>query len=440
MGQISSPTKTSLHTKTRSPTKLRKSRNPSMSRMESKIESSAADFFEEYCNDSFQNKLVDAMNILLKKMENSNDDKEKAFFEQVKKNISDIAKPFLSYDNNKLTLIKKGGGKKDEKENKRLAICEKVNNERPNSLALINRQIASIEEEINSADESNRAQLRRDLGELLWLRERTEQSQLLQRLVERRENWNMGGDVCNRALELIFSGGAAYMSYLVITLIQGAASLVTGAAGGLITLLCVSVLQSISSVVNGVTTRLPGFLGGGPVMRSGRDIINNIINNLNDILMDTPETGHIIQRLNDLGYTTNIIAFMILFIFFMIILHFVRICMTANSFSIGWTGFSVARGPTNNDLQLLTDRPPPEMLANRNVSNVPETTTDQLDDKSPPSDGGGKRSKRKTKKIKKKKTRNRNRKNKRRSKKLQKNKRRSKNRKQSKKKKRKAKK
>jgi hypothetical protein len=431
MGQISP------HEKTKSPTKSRKPSNKikprkSMSRMKSKTKSSAVNFFKKYCNDSFQNNLVDAMNILLNKMENSNDKKEKAFLEKVKKNISDIAKPFLSYDNNKLTLIKKGGGKNDEKENDK-GIDERtgviVSTDDP--VESINRLMAGIERAIQTAiaegDESNRDQLLRHFGRLSERRIRIENAMLFGRIVKRREDWNMGGDVCNRGLELIFSGGAAYMSYLVITLIQGAAGLVTGAAGGLITLLCISILQSISSVVNGVTTRLPGFLGGGEVMDSGSKIINNIIKNLNDILRETPETARIIQRLNDLGYTTNMIAFMILFIFFMIILHFVRICMTANSFSIGWTGFSVGQGPTNNDLQLLADRSQ-DMLDNRNVSNVPETTTDQLkDDKSRSGDGKGKRSKRKTKKIKKKKTRNRNRKSKR-------NKKR-KNRKQSKKKK-----
>ena len=436
MGQISRHNK-----KTKLPTKSRKSSNKIKSRKQSmsRIKSSAANFFKKYCNDSFQNKLVDAMNILLNKMENSNDEKEKAFLEQVKKNISDIAKPFLSYDNNKLTLIKKGGGENDEKENdekeneKRVVVCNNLVREGHNSLELIRRQIRQLNDQLNNErNESNRQYLLHNLIQLTSLEASLIQRQQALNIVEDRESWNRRRYACNQATQLIFTGGAAYMSYLVITLIQGAAGLVTGAAGGLITLLCISILQSISSVVNGVTTRLPGFLGGGEVMDSGRNIINNIMNNLNDILRETPETARIIQRLNDLGYTTNMIAFMILFIFFMIILHFVRIFMTANSFSIGWTGVRVEQIENLQDPLLSIDyshqnRLPPN-VRERNVHehNVFETTDRLKDDEPQSSDGKGKRSKRKTKKIKKKKTRNSKRNKKRKNRKQSKKKRKAK--------------
>lgn len=389
---------------------------------------SAINFFGKYCSSTFQNNLVDAMNILLVKMKKSKNKKEKDFLNKIENNFSEIAKPFLFYDkkSNKLTITKKGGADGDEEEKK----CPTTtgNNavsliQETTGLQAIQQQITLVNQQLSEARSQNNQQLVNtllpQLEQLSMIEIMTRQRQQGLTLVQSEQNWRRAGDICNRVTQLTFTGLAGYLAYLVITLVQGAAGLVTGAAGGLLMLLCISIVQSISSVVNGVTTSLPGWLGGGEVMDSGRDIVGNITSSINQILTETPETNNIIVKMQDLGYTTNMIAFMILFVLFMVIMHFVRIFMTAQYFAVGITGISV--GQTRAPSQLVGPQYPPLLSTNSqgptSSTSLPSSSRPMLSNTSEnqESKGGRKKTrKRRYKKINTRKHKKRKRKNKKR--------------------------
>ena len=245
----------------------------------------------------------------------------------------------------------------------------------------IQQQIARVNQELSSVQpDSERARsLVEQLQTLSMIETMARQRQQAIDIVNRRENWNMAGDVCNRLTQMVFTGLSGYLAYLVLALIKNSGSLITGAASGLLTLFVIIIFDTISKIVNGISGTVPTWLGGGNYMSSGRSIVEDMTFSLNEGIESTPELNNILIQLRDLGYTTNIIAFIILFIIFNIIAHISRIFMTSTQFSIGFTGLSVSQvqreqqdlpeleTPTASSLQQQAV-PPSATLENSNQS------------------------------------------------------------------------
>ena len=333
-------------------------------------------FYNKYCNIKVQQNLVDAMNILIKDMAKSKNKNELSFVESLTENSEML--PFLTLNKNTLSMTMKGGADGDESDgdeaddgeykcadNNIVSVVRNTPRVTTTGIQAITKQIEQVDKLLTKArDENNQEMinsLMSQLQTLSMIETTARQRQQAIDIVNRRENWNMAGDVCNRVTQLVFTGLSGYLSYLVLNLIQNAGSLITGAAGGLLSLFVIIIIDIISKTVNGVTNKLPKILGGGNYMASGRDIVTNMTNAMTDAMREgineTPELNAIVSKLNKLGYTSNIIAFIILFIFFNIISHISRIFMTSNQFSIGLTGISFGQIRTQQsllDLQVPT--------------------------------------------------------------------------------------
>jgi len=333
------------------------SSSPSLDSPSSNISNSKSqgklNFYEKYCNDKVQQNLVNAMNILLAKMAKSKNENEQAFLESLKDNANMLPFLTLNKNTNKLSITMTGGADGDDEPNSNESKCANSNvvsvvrNTPPvntTGLNAIQQQITRVNTALSQVQpgSAEATSLVNQLQNLSMIETMARQRQQAIDIVQTRENWNMLGDVCSRLTQLVFTGLSGYLAYLVLALIQNAGSLITGAAGGLLSLFVIIIIDTIGSVVNGVSGSMPSWLGGGNLMAPGRQIVGNMVDSLNQGIEDTPELNNIMIQLRELGYTSNIIAFIILFILFNIIAHIARIFMTSNQFSIGFTGLSVS--------------------------------------------------------------------------------------------------
>ena len=337
-------------------------------------------FYNKYCNNKVQQNLVDAMNILIDNMINSKNKNEKKFVESLKKNSKML--PFLSFNKNtnKISMMMNGGADGDETpENESKCrnsnVVSVVRNSPPvttTGIQAIQEQITLVNQQLITARSQNDQEtvnlLIGQLQNLSMIETMARQRQQTIDIVNRRENWNMAGDLCNRITQAVFTGLSGYLAYLILSLVNNAGTLITSGAGGLIMLFCIIIVDAVSKIVNGVSSTVPSWLGGGSIMGSGRDIVTNITSSMNQGIQDTPELNNIIVKLNELGYTTNIIAWIILFLLFNVIAHISRIFMTSNQFTIGFTGISLSR--TQNQ-QMLSEVTPTNTLTSTQTTPTP---------------------------------------------------------------------
>lgn len=349
-----------------------------------KYETEKKNFYDKYCNIKVQQNLVNAMNYLINEMAASKNDNEKSFLNSLKEKSDMLPFLTLNKNTNTLSMTMKGGADGDESDvdeaddgeykcadNNIVSVVRNTPPVTTTGIEAITQQIRQVDELLTKArDENNQEMinsLMSQLQTLSMIETTARQRQQAIDIVNRRENWNMAGDVCNRVTQLVFTGLSGYLSYLVLNLIQNAGSLITGAAGGLLSLFVIIIIDTISKTVNGVTSKVPNWLGGGNYMASGREIVTNMTNAMNTGIDETPELNAIVSKLNELGYTSNIIAFIILFIFFNIIAHISRIFMTSNQFSIGLTGISFGQIRTQ---QSLLDLQVPTTQGTNSIGNV----------------------------------------------------------------------
>ena len=370
-------------------------------------------FFKKYCNGAFQSKLLEGMNELIRNMAEDTNENENDFVKNLGTHLKKIK--FLTFKNNKIELKKeksqKGGDpddddKKEVCENTGQIITSMPPSNETNPLSILTQQMNALSTQLTNyrirpdANQSVIMNLQNQLTNMAMAIEAVRQRQHAISIVRNRAAWQRIGDVCNILLQLTFTGLAGYLSYLVVTVVQGAATFITTGATGIFMLFCISIFQIFISLINGVGTRIPGWMGGGDIVTmSGRDLAYNITSTISREITETPELNDSISRLQELGYTTKMIAFMILFVMFMIITHIIRIFMTARQFSVGWTGISVGDG--RQPLQNISTPIQAPQLTNRNTQDQQSNTNLQL----PDINGGKKRKrKRKTKKKNKKKT------------------------------------
>lgn len=366
-------------------------------------------FFKKYCNSDFQSKLLDGMNALISDMKNGKNKKEKQFVNNLGNNLKKIK--FLTFENNKIKIKKenhqKGGSTDDEKicKNTGEIVTSMPPSNETNTLSILQRQMEQLSNELSTyrvrpdADQSQVAARQNQLTHMAMAIEAVRQRQQAIDIVQNRENWSRTSDICNSLLSLTFTGLAGYLSYLVVTLFEGAATFITTGATGIFMLFCISIFQVFISIINGVGTRIPSWMGGGDIVNmTGRELAYNITSTISNGITETPELNDSISRLQELGYTTKMIAFMILFVMFMIITHIIRIFMTARQFSVGWTGISVGDG--RQPLQNISTPVQVPQLTNSNTQDEQSNTNLELRD----INGGYKKKnkKKKTKKNKKK--------------------------------------
>lgn len=360
-------------------------------------------FYKKYCNNKVQKNLVDAMNILMNNMANSKNKNEQLFVKSLKKNSNMLPFLNLNKETNTLSMNMIGGAGEEKCANSN--VVSVVRNTPPvttTGIQAIQEQITQVNQQLTLARNENNQEmiqsLMNQLQNLSMIETTARQRQQAIDIVNRRENWNMVGDICNRVTQLVFTGLSGYLSYLILNLVQNAGSLITGAASGLLSLFAIIIIDSISKVVNGISSSIPRMLGGGSLMGSGREIVEEITDSLNEGITGTPELNSIIIQLNELGYTTNIIAFIILFILFNIIAHMARIFITSNQFSIGFTGISVGQVQTQQAipaLQTPPTLPPSPPTSTQTIQNIQETPA--LENESKEVNGGYKSRKRRRK-------------------------------------------
>lgn len=379
-------------------------------------------FYNKFCNTKVQQNLVDAMSILLKKMAKSKNKNEQTFVKSLKDNADMLPFLTLNKNTNTLSMNMNGGADGDNEPNGNESKCANSNvvsvvrNTPPvntTGLNAIQQQITRVNQALSGVDPGSETaiSLVNQLQNLSMIETMARQRQQTIDIVQTRENWNMAGDLCNRLTQLVFTGLSGYLAYLVLALVQNAGSLITGTAGGLLSLFTVIVIDTLGSVVNGVSGSMPSWLGGGNYMASGRVIVQNMTNAIEEGIDDTPELSNIMLQLRELGYTSNIIAFIILFIVFNIIAHMSRIFMTSNQFSIGFTGISISRTPQLPTLPVPAqiETPPlpaPAQIETPVIENVSETPAlENKNDDAKEVNGGGYKSRKRRRRNKKRKSR-----------------------------------
>ncbi len=237
------------------------------------------------------------------------------------------------------------------------------------------------------------------------------------------QNWSRCRDVCNVASKFLFTGLSGFTAIMILRLVRGAAGFITGTASGVVSLISVGILNIISGGVNTITENIP--VVGRRVMGDGRAILNNFTSSVGEELENIEEIGNFLNGLEDLGYTSQIIAFLILFVIFMILFHLTRIVASADSASVSIPlvgGINVGNQGTRG--QLLTEQQL-AMLQNCpggtvQPSQALENTAQQpmLANQNPEGEGqGGGKKRRKRKTRKRRKTKRRKRKTKRKTKK-----------------------
>jgi hypothetical protein len=262
--------------------------------------------------------------------------------------------------------------------------------------------------------EEERANLQTQLNQAIMIGVMTEQRQQLLDALKNQQNWNKCRQVCNIASKFFFTGLSGFTALMILRLVSGAAGFITGTASGVVSLISIGILNIISVSVNTVTNNIP--IVGRPVMDDGRAVLDEFTSSVGNLTRTVPEVQEFMDGLENLGYTSQIIAFLILFAIFMIFFHLTRIVASADSVSLSVPlvgGINVGNpGIGNqllnqNELQVLQDCPmqPPQML--------------QGPDGGPPSEsfGGGGKKRRKRKTRKRRKTKRRKRKTKRKTKK-----------------------
>ena len=279
-------------------------------------------------------------------------------------------------------------------------------------LQSIRIQIASLNASIIVARDQNNhdlaAKLTTQLQQLIMIENMAEQRQQALDIMKSNQDLKNRKDTIDQFKRCFFTGFAGVTSYYILKLFKDAGRLITGTAVGVVNLICVGVMSAISNTINGVTNNLPRIMGGGGnVMNSGRDIVGNFTQGVGDYVGGTQEVEQFIIQARELGYSTNIVAFMILFSITMIIFHCIRIFENADNLSLGFVrvGTNVVnpqlpplppRLNNGNEIVLLSDQ---IKQLNENVSRLNDQTsqtsqTNTLQDSRPGDNTGGYKKKR----------------------------------------------
>lgn len=360
-------------------------------------------------------KIIEAMSDLLRKMQTSKILTEKKFAQNIIANKELLSKFLTIKEDGTIEPIPEqsdmqGGNGPDD--NTALAcqnICSNLTALNAASESIVDLRREMQREGISAEERTN---LQTQLNEAIMIGVMTEQRQQLLDALKNQQNWSRCRDVCNVASKFLFTGLSGFTALMILRLVSGLADFITGTASGVVSLISVGILNIISGGVNTITNNIP--IVGRPVMGDGRAILNNFTSSVGAELENIEEINNFMTGLEDLGYTSQIIAFLILFAFFMIFFHLTRIVASADSASLSVPligGITVGNPGTGG--QLLT----PEQLAT--LQNCPIQPPQMLQgpDGGPRAvDGGGKK-RRKRKTRKRRKTKRRKRKTKRKTKK-----------------------
>jgi ABC-type amino acid transport system permease subunit len=365
--------------------------------------------------------IVSAMSNLLQEMKKSKNSTEFYFATELIKNKGLLSKFLtinsdgkMSYNDEKEVKRSDMQGGNGPDDNTALEPCEKMCRDLP-ALNAARQSIVELRREMQregiSAEE--RTNLQGQLNQAIMIGVMTEQRQQLLDALKNQQNWNKCRQVCNIASKFFFTGLSGFTALMILRLVSGAAGFITGTASGVVSLISVGILNIISGGVNTITENIP--VVGSRVMGDGREVLEGFTSSVGNLTEGVPEVEQFITDLEDLGYTTNIIAFLILFAFFMIFFHLTRIVASADSASLSVPligGINVGNPGTggqllnHDELQILAVTCPPQ----------PPRMLQGPDGRPSAVDGGGKK-RRKRKTRKRRKTKRRKRKTKRKTKK-----------------------
>lgn len=364
--------------------------------------------------------IVSAMSDLLQKMKTSKISTENEFAQSIIKNKG-LLSNFLTINidgtisagtNEKEVKRPDMQGGNGDDDNTALAcqnICSNLT-----ALNAARQSIVDLRREMQregiSAEE--RTNLQTQLNQAIMIGVMTEQRQQLLDALKNQQNWRKCRQVCNIASKFFFTGLSGFTALMILRLVSGAAGFITGTASGVVSLISIGILNIISVSVNTVTNNIP--IVGGPVMDGGRAILGNFTSSVGNLTGDVPEVQQFMTGLEELGYTSQIIAFLILFAIFMIFFHLTRIVASADSASVSVPlvgGINVGNPGTGG--QLLNED---ELGVLQNCPMQLQPRMLQGPDGPPVIDGGGKK-RRKRKTRKRRKTKRRKRKTKRKTKK-----------------------
>lgn len=344
-------------------------------------------FYEQFINEKTMDKLVSSMNDLLKKMEQGNNTLENKVASSIKKNFTDI--PYLSMIDGKIVkkedennntigkeLYKKNNVMQSKKNPSDLIQSKIIQNQQQiiqdptqinirmnqeggdgddvcdisgsdkvvvreaiDSLRCIQEQISDLNKTIinerNKGNHDLAGKLTTQLQQFIMIEHMTKQRIEALNILKKQASMSQCKSLLNEFSRYAYTGFSGCFAYYILKLLKDTGGLITGTGKGIISLICVGVMNAISNTVNGVTSKLPSFLGGGAnVMDDGRNIVGNFTNDLGNYVGDIPEIEQFTIDLANLGYTTNIVLFIVLFCFAMIIGHSIRMCQNADSFSI----------------------------------------------------------------------------------------------------------
>ena len=364
-------------------------------------------------------KIIEAMSYYLQKMKNSENSTEKEFAQSIIENKG-LLSNFLTID-----IDGRIHGRKEKKGVKRQNMqggngpddnttlaCRDI----CTALGAARQSIIDLRRQMQSPDitSQERAALQNQLNQAIMIGVMTEQRQQLLDALKNQQNWNKCRQVCNITSKFFFTGLSGFTALMILRLVSGAAGFITGTASGVVSLISIGILNIISVSVNTVTNNIP--IVGRPVMDDGRAVLDEFTSSVGNLTGDVREVRDFMEGLERLGYTSQIIAFLILFAIFMIFFHLTRIVASADSASLNVPligGINVGNQVqgqllTQEQLQILQDNcpvQPPQMLTDQNPENQ----------NSEGQGGGKKRRKRKTRKRRK--TKRRKRKTKRKTKK-----------------------
>ena len=393
-----------------------------------KNKTSSMKFFKKYVNNETINNLITNMNTVLKEMkENPQSGVETKFVNSLHTTFKSI--PFLKMD--------KGGEIKrtdddigpDSESNANIKKVEKSNKSRGNNmipissvggspgdetqlvetmngLKSVQMQIASLNTSILVArQQSNHdlaAKLTTQLQQLIMIENMAEQRQQALDIAKRFQVLRERKEMINQFKRCLFTGFSGVTSYYILKMFKDAGVLITGGAAGFVSLLSVGIMSAISNTVNGVTENLPRILGGGmQIMDSGRDIVGNFTEGVGNYVGGIPEIEQFTSQVSELGYTTNIVAFIILFSLSMIFFHTIRIFESGDNLSLGFVSVGtnapgyqqLPQQLGNNEIGALSQQ---IQALNNNVSRLNDRTsqTNTLQDSRPDDLTGGYKKKR----------------------------------------------
>lgn len=317
-------------------------------------------FCNSFCNKSMENNILSELETLANSMGNNNNPLEHNFVAKLKNKAKSEMVGGGGFLSRACNCRRTARTPPPNNENSSLSSALNAMNQQGESKTTTSQVLnVALGDLLNKAQEGELTQA--DMNLLLTTRTiesalqiQQEQSRVVNQEMSFREREfasSQNRQLYNDFMSLGATGLAGYLAYQILNLVQAAPTLVVKFAGRVFILLCILITNIFGTVINNSLGRLP-VIGSSVQVPSGRNMTYDIIGAINETIRNNPEASATMDELAQLGFTTYMIAFIILFIGLNFFTHMVRMLTMANSASVQILGTGITIGNVSNNNRL----------------------------------------------------------------------------------------